>query len=151
MSSPPKPGPAPTSEPIPIAIRQTVLRVAASLSEHHGDAFIEDSQLRIRVAGLLRRSLPPRRRPGRPEKFPSVTAAIRIHSEIKREHPELSSKQCWQQTYAHVIEGWNSMDVEERKQKREWLQERVGWRKKATRRRARQKRSGENTSELSTL
>jgi hypothetical protein len=62
---------------------------AAELIEQHGDLFIH-SQMKSRIAGLLRRFLPPiPRRTGRPG-LANVTAAIRLHDELKRSSVEQS-------------------------------------------------------------
>jgi hypothetical protein len=142
LQHPPKAGRSCVSEPIHPDIRAIVRRCAAELAADHGDAFTRDLRLKNRVAALLRRSLPPRpRRPGRPG-LPNVTGAIRRHAEITESSPELSSKRIWRLVYRDVIPGWDAMNAADRKEKQDWLRERVRWRKRAAERRIKRKRPG---------
>ena len=76
---------------------------AAELIEQHGgDAFNRDPQLKSRLAAMLQRCLPPRRKPGRPG-FATVTAAIGLHTELKRSSPESSPKEIWKEIYRRLI------------------------------------------------
>lgn len=142
LQNPAKTGQRRASDPIHPHIQAIVLHCAAQLSAHHGELFQQDPGLKIRVSALLRRSLPPRpRRPGRPG-LPNVTGAIRELAEITQESPELPNKYVWRKVYARVIPGWDAMSGDERREKQDWLRKRVRWRKRATRRRASQKRPG---------
>jgi len=98
---------------IPPELQAKVREFAAELSEQHADAF-EELEMKNRIAGLLRRCLPPRpRRPGRPG-IANVTAAIRLLAELQRLNPARPAKEIWQQIYRRLIPRWDNLGRIER-------------------------------------
>src|SRR5262249_42875376 len=97
--------------------------------------------MKTRVSAMLRRLLPPRSRPGRPD-FATVTAAIGLHAELKRSSPESSPKEIWKEIYRRLIPQWDNLRRIERRQEADELRKRVRWRLYARRRKHREPRAG---------
>jgi hypothetical protein len=134
-----------TPVPLPPELQSRLRRFAAELIEHHGDVFKNDSEIKSRVAAMLRRYLPPwPRRGGRPG-FVSVTLAIRLHGEIKWAHPEWSNKKIWDEVYRRSIPRWEVLSTIERRTEADWLHSRVRWRLCARRRKHRKIATGKPT------
>jgi len=131
---------------IPPELQAMVRTFAAELIEQHGvDAFNRDPQLKSRLAAMLQRCLPPRRKPGRPG-FATVTAAIGLHTELKRSSPESSPKEIWKEIYRRLIPRWDNLRRIERWQEADDLRKRVQWRLYAQRRKHRKARAGKPTA-----
>ena len=145
MSPPMSPPPAPAKPtrrrlppaPIPPELQSMVRSFADALLERHGDLFTRDPRLKRRIAAELRRLLPPQ--PGRPG-LATVTAAIRLHVEIRRSHPERSHKEIWKEIYPRVIPGWQNLSVIERQTEADRLHRQAQWRIAARRKRRRWQR-----------
>ena len=130
---------------IPPELQIRIHSFAVELIEHHGDAF-SDPEMKNRIAGLLRRGLPPRsRRPGRPG-FAIVSAAIGLHAELKRSSPESSPKEIWKEIYRRLIPKWDDLSRIERRTEAEELRRRVRWRVYARRRKHWKPRTGKFTT-----
>ena len=133
--------------PIPPELEAEIRTVADGLLERHGDLFSRDPRLKARVAAELRRRLPPQ--PGR-RGYATVTAAIKLHHEIQRSHPQWASKQIWKQIYVALIPNWATLGATERRTEADQLHRQARWRLSARRRRARRRWQREK-AELSDL
>lgn len=121
---------------LPSELQSMVRNFADALLEHYGDLFPRDPRLKCRIAAELRRLLPPQ--PGR-RGLAVVTAAIRLHGEIQRSHPERSSKEIWAEIYPRVIPGWPNLSVIERRTEADQLHRQAQWRIAARRKRLRRR------------
>ena len=122
---------------IPPALESEIRRFAQKLSEGYGAAFARDRQLKHRLTAKLQSLLPPQpRRPGRPGSA-SVTAAIRLRQEIKRQHPERPDKEIWREVYPETIPNYHGLRPPERRDAQDRLRQQVRWRLSARRRRQR--------------
>jgi hypothetical protein len=119
---------------IPLEIEDSIVRFVSELEVNYYDLFAADPSLKVKVAGRIRRRLPPHpRRPGR-RGLRSVSDAIHLHGKIQREQPELSAKQVWRKLY-------ECMGISGNKDKQEWLRRHVRWRTYTTRKRAKGRKS----------
>jgi len=110
---------------IPSELEARIRAFATELAAHHRDVFSLDAQMKNRLAGLLRRCLPPRpRRPGRPG-FVSVTAAIKLLAELQGSFPERPAKEIWQELYRRIIPEWDTLKQIERRDRAYELHRRV--------------------------
>lgn len=120
--------------PLPRDVRKDIVRFAIELSRKHRDLFKSDPKLKERVARLIRTLLPPKpRRRGRPG-IESVSVAIRLLRQFRRQHPDERPEQIWQRIYPKAIHNYGAMSELEQGDARQNLRERVRWRQRATKR-----------------
>jgi hypothetical protein len=138
-------------EKIPRALRAAVIESAKKLRAEFGSLFTATPRLKRRAAGLFESNLPPRRRrPGRPG-FRLVTKAIRLRNQLRRGHPELSSKEVWHRIYSALIPDYQNLPLLERRQAERQLHQRARWRLDARDRRRRKPATGKLSKNLSGL
>ena len=91
---------------VPAGMRSDILRAAQKLARRHEVSFGANPKLRECVARLLLRGLPPKpRRPGRPQQ-PSVTTAIRLLKQFRRQFRDDSKQQRWQRIAQAAVPGY---------------------------------------------
>jgi hypothetical protein len=118
---------------IPWELRAEVVEHCRSITRKYGVEFKADRDLKARVLRLERALLPPRPNPrGRPRN-PIVTRAITLHRKLRRESPDDSPQKLWARVYPRVIDGWANMSDLERRNARDELRERIGWRRRKRR------------------
>ena len=105
--------------------------------EQCGDTF-QDPNIKTHVAAILRRCLPPR---PRPRGYPEVSRAIRMLDELHALYPEEPYRSVWQRIYPVVIAGHDAMNKLEKLTARQELRERVRWRRRQARYRARKRKT----------
>jgi hypothetical protein len=112
---------------LPREIRKEVTHCARQLRQHR-KLFIADPTLKERVARAFRSMLPPRRKRGRPG-LDSVTTAIRLLKQFRRQFPHDKPAQLWARVYPEAIPGYATMERERQKAERLLLRDRVQSRK----------------------
>jgi hypothetical protein len=110
------------------------------LNRQHRKLFTADPRLKDRVARLLRSLLLPRpRRRGRPG-IESVTTAIRVLRKLRKQHAGEPWAKIWQRIYPEAIPNYARMNPVDQEHARQVLRERVRWRVRDRKRRARKLR-----------
>ena len=117
---------------LPREVRKDITQCARQLRQHR-ELFTADPTLKDRVARALRSMLPPHRKRGRPG-LDSVTKAVRLLRQFRRQYPHEKPAQRWARVYPEAIPGYASMDRERQKAERLLLRERVRGRGKQHRR-----------------
>jgi ribosomal protein L20 len=130
----------PSTSRLPAAVRKEVTRFARGLNRQHGQQFRADPKLKDRVTRFLRSLLLPRaRRRGRPG-IPSVTKALALLKKYRRKHPGDKPANIWKRVYPETIPNHAGMNDHQRRHAQEVLRERVRWRLRDRKRRARKVR-----------
>jgi hypothetical protein len=116
-------------------IRKEVAQFARKLAKGYRSQFTSDTNLRKRAGQFLAALLPPKpRRRGRPG-LPSVTTAIRLLRQFRRQYPKDSGGKIWERIYPQAIPDYASLSELEQADARQELRERVRWRQRAKKRR----------------
>ena len=116
---------------IPAAVRKEITWLARELNQQYRDRFISDPKLKDRTSRLLRSLLPPKpRRRGRPG-IPSVTVAIRLLQQFRRQYPRERGEEIWRRIYPKAIPRFDAMTEAAQNDARHVLRERVRWRRRA--------------------
>ena len=117
---------------LPREVRKEITWCARQL-RHHRELFTADPTLKNRASRFLRSLLPPQRKRGRPG-LDSVTKAVRLLRQFRRQYPHEKPAQLWARVYPEAIPGYADMDRERQKAERLLLRERVRSRGKQARR-----------------
>jgi hypothetical protein len=104
-------------------VRKEITQFARQLRQHR-KLFMADPTMKDRVARAVRSMLPPHRKRGRPG-LDSVTKAMRLLKEFRRQYPNEKPEPIWRRVYPEAIPGYASMDRERKKAERLLLRERV--------------------------
>jgi hypothetical protein len=115
---------------IPKELRIEVTQHARSIASNYRKLFAVDRRLKDRVLRLLRALLPPRpRRRGRPRNQ-TITRAIALRRNFRRQYPEDKPRAIWSRIYPLVIPGYADMPKVEQRTARQKLREQVTWRRR---------------------
>jgi hypothetical protein len=114
---------------LPREIRKDITQFARELKRQHRHLFTADPKLKDRAARFLRSLLPPQRKRGRPG-LDSVTRAIRLLKQFRRQFPHESPTTIWQRIYPQAIPNYDAMTKVAQKDARGTLRERVRWRQR---------------------
>ena len=109
---------------VPREVREEVTQFARQLNQRYGKLLKADPTLRDRVARVFRSMLPPRRKRGRPGD-PIVTKAMLLIRKLRRNHPEQTPQQHWQQVYRQVIPNYQNLSREQQRGQETLLREQV--------------------------
>jgi hypothetical protein len=104
-------------------VRKEITQCARQLRQYR-KVFMADPKLRDRASRFLRSLLPPKRKRGHPG-IPSVTTAILLLRNLRRQYPSEKPEQIWKRIYPEAIPEYASMDRERQKAERLLLRERV--------------------------
>jgi hypothetical protein len=116
--------------PLPKELRKELTGIARKLAKAHRSFFTSNPNFRKRAGQFLTALLPPKpRRRGRPG-LPSVTTAIRLLSEFRRQYPNEQPAKIWERIYLQAIPGYASLTELEQADARQTLRERAKWRQR---------------------
>ena len=99
---------------LPREVRKEITQFALQLRRQRRHQFTADPKLKDRASRFFRSLLPPQRKRGRPG-IDSVTKAIRLLRQVRRQHPNEKPAQLWARVYPEAMPGYASMDRERQK------------------------------------
>jgi hypothetical protein len=115
---------------IPKALRNEITQHARIIARKYRKLLATDRQLKDQLTRLFRALLPPRpRRRGRPRN-PTITRAIVLRQQSRRQYPEDKPRAIWNRIYPLVIRGYADMPEVDQRTAREKLREQVSWRRR---------------------
>src|SRR5262249_20608926 len=115
---------------LPREVRTELAQFARKLARQFKSLFASDPLYGKRAGQFLTALLPPKpRRRGRPG-IRSVTVAIRLLQQLKRDYPNERPAERWQRIYLQVIPNYTGMSEVEKSDARAQLRQRVLWRRR---------------------